>query len=817
VLERLSARTDAEDRPTRWSIVTEFCRLTNWRDRKGALGVGSANLALRTLEAQGLVRLPPPSGRGVGPRARRLKDDGQPLAPAPRMPAKVERVPQLRLHLVSGEEDPLHWVWNRLICREHPLGAAPLVGSQLRYLILCGEGSTEEAGVVGAVGLGPAAYHLECRDGWIGWDAVARQANRPRVIGLSRFLIRPGVRCAHLASRCYRLVLSRVAGDWQARYGWEPVLVETYVDRHTRSGVSLAAANWRRLGQSSGRGRSSAAAQVRPHGPKDVWVHELRGRAREILQQRPIEAVVPRSIFRGWESSSGWEEQEMDSLALGHRRLERRWVKLLAARWRKPGRSFGASFPRRAEAKAAYRLVQNPRASLRFESLLAPHHHQTQRRMAAEAVVVLAQDTTTLSYNTLEQTHGLGPVGESAKPGRGLFLHSLHAFRPDRIPLGCAWAHLWARPPESDTQERDEQSVADKESGRWLEAYQAATRLARSMPRTHLVVCADREGDVFELFDQSEVAPANLHLLVRAQHDRGLTTGRKLWEELSLQPLGGTLEVEVPRRKGCPARRATLELKWTSIQIAPPRVALKKSWSPLRLYVVMARETAPPPGVEPIEWVLLTDWKVDSLKMARRLVRWYALRWGIECWHQVLKDSYGVEERQLKSASALERALVLDMIVAWRALLLCRLAKQTSTLSASPYYTAEELKVLEVYRPELPAWASLPATLIAPGNDPGQEASASTATPCAPAHAADGASAPAPPEPGALTSSLTLLQANLLVAMLGGFWGRRGDGTPGPKTLSRGLLILSELVRYSRMSAASPHRPPHKPPSRKPG
>ena len=89
---------------------------------------------------------------------------------------------------------------------------------------------------------------------------------------------------------------------------------------------------------------------------------------------------------------------------------------------------------------------------------------------------------------------------------------------------------------------------------------------------------------------------------------------------------------------------------------------------------------------------------MDSLKMARRLVGWYGLRWGIECWHQVLKDVCGVETRQMKTARALTRALVLDRIVAWRVLLRCRLGKAHPHLPASVLYSPEELAVLEVLK-----------------------------------------------------------------------------------------------------------------------
>lgn len=152
-------------------------------------------------------------------------------------------------------------------------------------------------------------------------------------------------------------------------------------------------------------------------------------------------------------------------------------------------------------------------------------------------------------------------------------------------------------------------------------------------------------------------------------------------------------------------------------------MALKKSWQPISLYAVLAREIAPPAGQEPIEWMLLTDWKVDTLKMALRMIQWYGLRWGIECWHQVLKDVCKVEKRQMESAQALERALVLDMIVAWRALMLCRLGRKHPTLPAGLFYCAPELAVLEVYKKKLPQHAQSkavgPVAEPAPLRDPG--------------------------------------------------------------------------------------------------
>jgi hypothetical protein len=691
LLGNLTKRSLGPNPPSRAQLLQDFCRHTSWRNRKGQLCLSSANVCLKRLEKQGLVQLPPPAPRAPRSARRILLDDGLALPALPRLPRSVEQIGELHLHLIADDQDSQHPVWNRLISRLHPLKGAPLVGAQLRYLILA------DGQVVGALGFGPPSFYLSCRDCWIGWDAQAREQNRHRVIGLSRFLIRPQLRCANLATRCYALVLRRVRADWLERYGVAPVLVETYVDRSTHTGISLVAANWLRIGQTQGRGRSSLSKHSRTKSVKDVWVWQWDDQARAGLQERSLPVVVPRSIFSHGEREH-WVEEELDGLDLGHIQLDRRFAQMLQGRWAHPEWSFYTSFEGRAGGRAAYAFIENGRAELQFENLLAPHQNNTRRRMAAETVVILAQDTTPLSYNSLLQTQGLGPIGDHRHPGRGLLLHSLQAFRLDGIPLGCAWAQVWAREAISDTAHRNAQSIDQKESRRWVQAFQSAAHIATQMPQTTILVSGDRESDIMDLFDRAKVAPANLYFLIRGQHDRVLASGQKLWDYLSNLACGGTMEVKIPRNKNRPARFATLELRWANIEIRPPRVGCKNSWGNQQLWALLAQEINPPQGAEPIQWVLLTNWKIDSLKSARRLIRWYGLRWGIECWHQVLKDVCRVESRQMKSAQALSRTLALDMMVAWRVLLLCRLGKAHPNLPASILYSPEELAILEVFK-----------------------------------------------------------------------------------------------------------------------
>jgi hypothetical protein len=754
VLERLSRRSQGPNPPSRTDLIADFCRTVGWRDAQGRLSISSASVALGKLEQRGKVQLPPKRSRSESAQCRGLLDDKEALPALPRLAAQSV-APGLRLHLVQDEHDPAHRLWNRLIIREHPLQRKPIVGAQLRYVVEC------DAGVVGAFGFGPAAFHLECRDQWIGWNAQARQQNRGAVVGLSRFLLRPGISARNLASQCYGLVLGRVARDWQQRYGIKPVLVETYVDRVRHQGRSLAASNWRRLGESKGRGRNDRERQE-PSTPKDVWVYELEPQARSVLQAQQPEILAPRSVFAPT-LAKDWVKEEMDGLELGDQRLNRRAERVLGGRWARPDQSFYRSFPNANEAKRAYELIENPRAGVDFQSLLAPHQQQTARRMAAERVVLLAQDTTGLSYNTLAQTQGLGTIGEDHT--RGLFLHTLLAFRLDGIDLGTAWAEVWAREETDPAVHRNEQSVDEKESGRWIRALQAAGDRARQMPQTQVVVCGDRESDIYELYDQMQAAPPNLQVLVRGQHDRCLRDGTRLRSTLEAASLGGTMEVKVPRRKDRPARIANLQLRWLEVEINPPAVALKKTWPSLKVYALLAKEVGAPDQAEPIEWVLLTTWPIKNLKMARRLVRWYALRWGIECWHKVLKVVCGVERRQMKTAQTLERALALDMIVSSRVLLLNRLGKEHPNLPADLFYSPDELEILEIKNNES-------------GKFPADQ-------------------------------RRTILQANILTAMLVGFWARKSDGHPGTQILAEGLQSLDSLVWYKIQCENTARRPRH--------
>jgi hypothetical protein len=425
---------------------------------------------------------------------------------------------------------------------------------------------------------------------------------------------------------------------------------------------------------------------------KDVWVFALDQQARQKLQAQTAPVLTPEPLLQSLEQHPWWEH-ELAGLDLGDRRLDKRARNILQARWNQPQASFHGSFSSWTPAKGAYGLIEQVRAEISFSALLEPHSQATQRRMAAEPVVLLPQDTTGLNYTGLRQTTGLGSLGEDK--GRGLWLHSLLAFRPDGLPLGVLGAQCWGRAePEPDGPGRNGKSIDQKESLRWVETFRTAGAAARRMPQTQLVVITDREGDLYELHDAAGVGPPNLHLLVRARHDRNLECHQKLWAFMSGQPVGQERKLKVPRHRGQAARTAVVQVRWSSITIKAPKVGCKNSWPGLPLWAIWVHEPNPPSGVEAIDWMLLTDLALGSAQEAWEKAQWYCRRWGIEEWHRALKNGCGVEQREFKTAEHLQRALAFDLIVAWRVLACVKLGRILPQLPASVLYSSDELEVL---------------------------------------------------------------------------------------------------------------------------
>ena len=169
-------------------------------------------------------------------------------------------------------------LWNEYIHRYHYLGYKTLPGAQLRYFVTSGEH------IVALLGFGASAWQAAPRDNYIGWSHDQRKAQLHRVVNNARFLILPWVRSKNLASMILSMAAKRLPADWESRYHYRPVLLETFVEKDRFAGTSYKAANWVCVGQTKGRGKlGPAGKQSVPI--KDMWLYPLTRDFRSTLTQ----------------------------------------------------------------------------------------------------------------------------------------------------------------------------------------------------------------------------------------------------------------------------------------------------------------------------------------------------------------------------------------------------------------------------------------------------------------------------------------------------------------------------------------------------
>lgn len=361
----------------RTGLADHLCDEFNFRNPRGKRQRSGCLKALRVLESRGCFTLPPRRREAVRVVPRRLESS----VPLPNdVPSNAGDVLGLRLVLVETEEQVR--TWNSLLHDEHPCGAGPFVGRQLRYLI----GS--DYGWLGGLGFASSALHLNARDRWIGWNLETRERHLERVVGMARFLIRPSVRCQNLASRVLGMVMVRIPQDFEAQYGYQPWLVETFVDKSQFIGTCYKAANWVRVGSTRGRGRQDREME-KAETIKDVYVYVLDKDFRAHLGLSAHSGLGPLPLDTGLESES-WAEQEFGGAPLGDQRLSKRLVQSARVQAQKPMLSFpGAAEGDHALIKGHYRLLDQPDDSaVTMENILAPHREQTIRRMKAHKVVL---------------------------------------------------------------------------------------------------------------------------------------------------------------------------------------------------------------------------------------------------------------------------------------------------------------------------------------------------------------------------------------------------------------------------------------------
>lgn len=455
---------------------------------------------------------------------------------------------------------------------------------------------------------------------------------------------------------------------------------------------------------------------------------------------------------------SSWIAAELEEADFGDKRLNKRLCKMVSSFFDHPESSVPKACGSWKDTKAAYNFWSS--SKVKTAEILSSHVSRTVERASSQDRVLCIQDTTPFNFTHHSSTEGLGYLEKIFM--HGFFLHNSLCVTCEGVPLGLLDQQYWARPFDEygKRKNRHQTSIRKKESHRWLEAQQTTSDLIPTS--TEVVTIADREADLYDLFEADR--SANAHLLIRAAQNRRITHECKyLFTAADEAPLLGYHNVHIQSGKDRPARDARFEIRVTRVQMKPPQSKAGKNTRPaIPVQVVVAQEIQAPKDVEPVRWILTTTLPVETLDDALLVVNYYTLRWLVERFHFTLKSGCVVEKLQLKTAGALQNAMATYSIVAWRLMWMMYLSRQTPQTPAAQVLDQDEIEALYVNTFQ----KNLDKKTI-----------------------------------------LTIQQAMLYIAKLGGFLARKRDGMPGIKVLWRGWIRLTDITNTWRLAKAC-NRPP---------
>ena len=267
-LEQIRQLIAQQPHRNRTELSRLVCRLLGWYKVDGGLKAMSCRVAMLRMQDDGLIRLPPSSRRKQPEHHIRFT---QLTAPQPLLQRPLRTLEPLQLQPVRSRADAR--LWNEYIHRYHYLGHKTLPGAQMRYFV------TSNEQPVALLGFGASAWQVAPRDQFIGWSHEQRKKNLHLVINNARFLILPWIQSNNLASKILSLATRQLPTDWETRYGYRPLLLETFVESDRFAGTCYKAANWSHVGKTKGRGKlGPAGKQSVPI--KDIWLYPLNQRFR---------------------------------------------------------------------------------------------------------------------------------------------------------------------------------------------------------------------------------------------------------------------------------------------------------------------------------------------------------------------------------------------------------------------------------------------------------------------------------------------------------------------------------------------------------
>lgn len=251
---------------SRRQLSKRLCEAWDWRQANGGLRDMVCRSMMLELHRAGHIQLPAKKFSPPNPLAKRRKPATAILLDQSPIVGGLKELQPLEIRQVR--RTPQEAEFNALIEFHHYLGYSQPVGEHLKYMVF------SRGCAVACLGWSSAPRHIGVRDRFIGWDAPTRRRNLHLMAYNTRYLILPWVGVKHLASHILGLMARRISADWQELYAHPIWYLETFVDRERYRGICYQAANWRALGQTTGRGKDDNSGRAN-RSRKDVLGYPL--------------------------------------------------------------------------------------------------------------------------------------------------------------------------------------------------------------------------------------------------------------------------------------------------------------------------------------------------------------------------------------------------------------------------------------------------------------------------------------------------------------------------------------------------------------
>ncbi len=431
------------------------------------------------------------------------------------------------------------------------------------------------------------------------------------------------------------------------------------------------------------------------------------------------------------------------AVALGDQRRTARLVLSAARIAAHPEKSFNQVFDWN-DLRGFYRLCDQETATL--PTIQEPHWQQTRSAMAKHPLVLILHDTSELDFTEHTALEGVGPIGKGT--GRGFLQHNSLAVIPEpRQVLGLAYQQLYIRQEAPKKEHTSKRKLRDRESQLWLRGIKATGRPPEAC---RWVDVGDRGADIYEAMVASQAQGHDFLFRLTQNRDVWLTPERGSFTKLRDFARGlasqGCDIVEIPGRGGRAARETHVELAAARVWIPAPSGTRQRFAQPVvAAWVVRVWEANPPPGVEGLEWILITSVPTATIEEIRTRRDWYGCRWLIEVFHDIEKNGCSEEDRRFETAERMEACLAILSLAAVRIFQLRTALTSQPDEPAKQVASHEEIQVLRRFVKHK-------------------------------------------------SGTFTVRDFVRGVASLGGFLGRKSDGDPGVKTLWRGYQRLQDLL-----------------------